>query len=145
MPNPNADSALVNQLKRHEGFRPHVYRCTAGKQTVGYGRNLDDTGISEREATVLLTHDISRAAEDLIDQVPVFPNLSLNRQNVLVNMAVNMGIPRLLGFKKMLAALRANDFDLAADEMLDSQWAKQVGNRATELAQQMRTNVLQGG
>jgi lysozyme len=144
MTKPNADAALVNQLKRHEGFRPHVYRCTAGKQTVGYGRNLDDTGISEREATVLLTNDISRAAGDLIDQVPVFPNLSLPRQNVLVNMVINMGITRLRGFKKMLAALHANDFERAADEMLDSQWAKQVGHRANELAQQMRTNVLQG-
>jgi len=144
MPKPNAESALVNQLKRHEGFRPHVYLCTAGKQTVGYGRNLDDTGLSESEAAVLLVNDVNRAKQVLLSRVPVYAELSPARQNVLINMTVNMGVIRLLGFKQMLNALWAGNFEQAADEMLSSKWAKQVGGRADELAQQMRSDVMQG-
>lgn len=144
MPKLDPDKALVNQLKRHEGFRPHVYRCTAGKNTVGYGRNLDDTGLTPAEAEVLLVNDIDWAKQYLFGRVPVYAVLSPARQNVLVNMAINMGVVRLQGFKKMLAALASNDFEQAADEMLDSQWGQQVGNRAIELAQQMRTDAMQG-
>ena len=145
MSNPNPDQALVEQLKRHEGFRPHVYLCTAGKQTVGYGRNLEDTGLSENEAELLLVNDIQCAKRNLIAKVPIMPQLSWVRQNVLINMAVNMGMTRLLGFKNMLDALWRGDFERAADEMLNSKWADQVGDRATELAQQMRDNALQRG
>ena len=67
-----------------------------------------------------------------------FDTLSTNRQNVLVNMAFNLGIYGLLRFKKMLLAVEKQDWDEAANQMLDSRWSKQVGNRSKELADIMR-------
>jgi lysozyme len=136
---------LVEQLKRHEGFRSHVYLCTAGKKTVGYGRNLDDTGLSKAEAEVLLINDIEAAKGELSVHVPVFVMLSPERKAVLVNMTVNLGITKLLGFKRMLEALRDQYFEQVAAEMLNSKWAQQVGGRAHELAAQMRTGVMREG
>lgn len=135
---------LINQLKRHEGFRSKPYRCTAGKLTIGIGRNLDDKGISEDEAYIMLLSDISDATNDLIKAKPqVWERLNDDsvRQCVLINMTFNLGISRLLKFKKMWAAIEAGDYAEAADEMLDSRWAAQVGERALELSDMMRTGI----
>jgi len=129
---------LRDQLKRHEGYRQHPYEDSVGKLTVGYGRNLDDVGVSEVEADIMLKNDMDSAKATLTLYLPWAKRLSQARFDVLHNMAFNMGIGKLVGFVKMLSALRAGDFDKAADEMLDSLWAQQVGTRATELAAQMR-------
>ena len=129
---------LRDQLKRHEGYRQHPYEDSVGKLTVGYGRNLDDVGVSEVEADIMLKNDMDSAKATLTLYLPWTKRLSQARFDVLHNMAFNMGIGKLVGFVKMLSALRAGDFDKAADEMLDSLWAQQVGTRATELAAQMR-------
>jgi lysozyme len=57
---------------------------------------------------------------------------------VLIEMVFNLGMPRLMGFKKMLSALERKDYEQAAKEMLNSRWSVQVGNRATTMAQMMR-------
>ena len=135
---------LINQLKRHEGFRSKPYRCTAGKLTIGIGRNLDDKGISEDEAMYMLLVDIQDATNDLIRAKPdVWEKLKSDsvRQCVLINMCFNLGISRLLQFKKMWAAIEAGSYAEAADEMLDSRWATQVGERALELSDMMRTGI----
>lgn len=131
---------LVAQLKRHEGKKLKPYRCTAGKLTIGYGRNLDDVGISDREATFLLRNDVSTAYAELIHHHPWADQLSAPRRDVFINMVFNLGITRFNKFKNAIAAAKAGDFVLCAKEMLDSRWANQVGKRANELAEQMVSN-----
>lgn len=129
---------LINQLKRHEGVRLYPYRCTAGKLTIGVGRNLDDVGISEGEAETMLWADVRRVRDDL-ENIEAYNSLDEIRQAVLLNMGFNLGTAGLSNFRKMWAAIEQHDYDEAARQMLDSQWAEQVGQRADELAEQMRT------
>lgn len=132
---------LRAQLQRHEGVRRFPYRDTVGKLTIGCGRNLDDVGISAGESDYLLTNDIDVRVLALAKRYPSwFPALDPVRQAVLVNMAF-MGLSRLAGFRKMLSAIGAKDYETAAAEMLSSKWATQVGARAAELAIQMRTGA----
>ena len=114
-------------------MRKYPYRCPGGKLTVAVGRNLDDLGISEDEAMFMLDNDISRVEKELIRRLPVYAELSETRKIVLCDMCFNLGISRLMKFKKMIAALEAGDFTKAANEMADSRWANQVGLRAIRL------------
>ena len=130
---------VKEQLIRHEGLRLKLYCCTAGKLTIGVGRNLDDCGISKSEAMVLLDNDILRCEAELIEHLPaVYTGLNDNRKAVLVNMCFNLGISGLIRFKNTLAFISAGDFERAANNMLASKWAKQVGIRAIELSELMR-------
>ena len=131
--------SLVEQLKRHEGFRSKPYIDSVGKVTIGYGRNLDDVGLSRKEAVDLLYNDISLARNAVLTNISVARRLNSARLDALTNMAFNLGITRLLKFRKFLAALDLGDFVEAEVQMLDSLWAKQVGSRAIELGRQMRT------
>ena len=127
------------QLVRHEGLRLKPYRCTAGKLTIGIGRNLDDRGISQKEAYSLLENDIRDCEQQLLDEIPdIFNVLDEVRQSVLLNMCFNPGIKGLLEFKNTLALIAAGDWERAAKGMLASKWAKQVGLRAIELSELMR-------
>jgi lysozyme len=134
---------LTEQLIRDEGIRLHPYRDTVGKLTIGIGRNLDDIGITREEAIMLLQNDIATAKDQLLLQLPWVMELDDARRDALINMTFNLGIGHLLGFKKFLAALRAGDYQVASQEMLDSTWAQQVGPRAHRLAVQIETGVAQ--
>ena len=134
---------LINRIKaqlvRHEGLRLKPYRCTAGKLTIGIGRNLDDRGISQKEAYAMLERDIQDCEQWLIDEIPeVYNKLDEVRQSVLLNMCFNLGIKGLLEFKNTLSFIGAGDWERAANNMLASKWAKQVGMRAIELSEMMR-------
>ena len=129
---------LKAELIRDEGLRLKPYRCTAGKLTIGVGRNLDDVGLIAEEASYLLENDIGRSAGDLDQNVPWWRSMTDARQRALVNMCFNLGWPRLKGFKNMLAHLQAGDFERAAAEALDSRWARQVGERAARIAALIR-------
>ncbi|MEC9346044.1 MAG: lysozyme [Pseudomonadota bacterium] len=128
---------LAAMLIRHEGLRLKPYRCPAGKLTIGCGRNLEDVGISRDEAMDLLCNDIAIHQAEM-ERFPWFAGLSGQRKNALIDMHFNLGDPAFRGFKRMIAALAAGDYNAAADEMLASAWARQVGARATELADMMR-------
>lgn len=129
---------LRSQLERHEGLRLKPYRDTVGKLTVGYGRNLDDVGITPEEAELMLDNDIS-TVERQLETVDEYQALDPVRQAVLANLCFNVGFKGIIGFKRMWRALAKRDYAGAAAEMLDSKWANQVGQRATELARIMRT------
>lgn len=129
--------ALTKQLIHDEGMRLKPYRDTVGKLTIGVGRNLDDNGISEDEALVMLKNDIDQAFDEL-SQFDWFNSLKPVKQDALVNMCFNLGLPRLLSFKRMIAALEVGDYQTAADEALDSKWAVQVGERANRIAEVIR-------
>lgn len=133
-------TALKVLLVKHEGLRLKPYRCTAGKLTIGVGRNLDDRGITEAEAAALLDNDVNEVWKECSSRLAQFGFGSLDdtRQHVLLDLAFNLGVDGLLKFRKFLAALGAKDFNAASREMLDSTWAKQVGDRAVELATMMK-------
>ena len=130
--------AVARQLLIDEGLRLKPYRCTAGKLTIGVGRNLDDRGITEPEAMGLLDNDIRRVWGELMTTIPWAIRAPEVVQDVLVNMGFNLGLGGLLGFKRTLAHLEAGAYQQAADAMLDSRWAEQVGERAQRLARQIR-------
>lgn len=131
--------AMVRQLRLHEGERLKPYRCTAGKLTIGIGRNLDDRGITREESAYLLANDIAAEERELLRALPWVATLDEVRQRVLLDMAFNMGIVGLLAFKRTLATIQAGDYQAAATMMLDSRWAKQVGQRAERLSRMMAT------
>lgn len=133
---------LENMLIRHEGLRLKPYRCTAGKLTIGIGRNLDDNGITEAEARMMLNYDIEVSRSKLL-RYKWFNKLNNPRQDAIINMVFNLGMPRFLGFKRTIGYLKLEDYENAAIEMMDSKWANQVGDRATELAAIILTGKYQ--
>ena len=125
---------IISDLERDEGVRLKPYLDTVGKTTIGIGRNLTDNGITAAEAKVLLQNDLFRVANELDRVAPWWRKMSQVRQNALVNMAFNLGLPRLLTFKKMMVALENGNFETAWAEAMGSKWAAQVGERANRIA-----------
>lgn len=134
--------ALKKQLILDEGLRLKPYKCTAGKTSIGVGRNLDDRGISQDEAAFLLDNDIKAVEADLNRVLPWWKQMDDARQNVLANMCFNLGIARLVNFKNALEAMKRGDYEAAADHMKDSAWFKQVGARAERLVEVMRGSTV---
>jgi len=136
------DLALLQQeLTVDEGKKAKPYLCTAGKTTIGIGRNLDDVGLSESEIQLLFKNDIERVCSQLDATLPWWRAMSERRQRVLANMCFNMGIGDskrgLLSFRNTLASMQRGDYRAAARGMRDSAWATQVGARAERLAKMM--------
>lgn len=129
---------LIVELMRDEGVRLTVYKDSLGIETIGVGRNLRDKGISHDEALFLLENDLDECIHDL-SVFPWFVALDPVRQRVLTNMRFNLGPSRLRSFKHTLAAVARGDYEAAAKGMMASKWARQVGQRATRLAQMMRS------
>ncbi len=132
-------SDLVADLRRDEGVAHKPYRDTEGILSIGVGRNLEDRGISDEEIDFLLANDLQWVVVDLDRGAPWWREMTTNRQRALANMVFNLGWPRLSGFRKMLAALEAGDYDEAANQALDSRWAIQVGARAERIAELFRS------
>lgn len=140
------DARLIGQLRLHEGERRKPYRDTVGKLTIGIGRNLDDKGLRRDEIEYLLANDIADARADLDRYLPWWRGLDPVRQRVLIDMVFNMGAGSpgkggLLSFVNTLSEIRRGNYGIAADMMLASKWAQQVGGRAVRLATMMRTGM----
>lgn len=133
---------LFAQLEDDEGRRKKPYRCTAGKLTIGVGRNLDDRGLRDDEIDLMLKNDVMESIGECRKLFRMFDQLSSVRQEVLVNMMLNLGFLKLAGFKRMHAALEEGNWAEAARQMLDSKWATDVGDRADRLAEAMRTGAF---
>lgn len=133
---------LQDQLIRDEGLKLKPYRDKVGKLTIGIGRNLDDVGISQKEAFMLLAADIQKAEDFLAKELPWTIDLDSVRYGVFCNMAFNLG-SRLLKFDDFIAKAKAGDVHGASVAMLDSTWARQVGERALRLATQYATGIWQ--
>ena len=157
---------LINKLIAHEGLRLDVYKDSLGIDTIGIGRNLEDRGITkdeldwmdypsieyvysdgitEADAMYLAKNDVQIVEDELLRAHPCVDRLDSVRQLVLVDMAFNMGVPRLCKFKKMWAAIHEEDFRTAAKEMLDSRWAVQVKRRSHKLAHAMHHGEFKNG
>jgi len=140
-------------IKRHEGLRLKPYRDTGGVWTVGYGHNLEATGepipdqISEREAEDLLERDLAKATLNCEFFIRGYDALDPVRKAVLVDMCFNMGLGSaesgkgLLSFRNTLALLAEGQYERAAENMLVSRWAEQVGDRAVEDARMISTGL----
>lgn len=130
---------ILDNLKIEEGYSATCYLCSAGAHTVGHGRNLSKggVGISEEEAAYLLRNDVIRTIDEVRRNYPWFDDLNKSAREVLVELAFQLGGPRLAGFVKCLAALQAHDYDAAAAELLDSKFARQVPARANRLFQRL--------
>lgn len=133
-------SRRVSMVARHEGYRQHVYVDTVGKQTIGYGFNLEQ-GLDATESRLVLEYRLNMLDEQLAYMLPFYTRLSAVRQDVLCDMAYNLGINGLLKFKMMIRALEKEDYYQASFEMMNSKWAEQVGNRARELSMLMKNGV----
>src|SRR5262249_51968753 len=117
---------LAKRLEAKEGRRKTVYKDAEGIETIGVGRNLRDKGLNDREIDLLLSNDIDAATADSA-RFTWFGELDQVRQHVIVEMVFNLGFARLQGFKEMLLATASGQYAKASNEMLDSLWAKQVG------------------
>ena len=135
-------------IKQHEGFRPYVYLDSGGVPTVGWGHAFFEepkpkpgTIFTEGQCIEFFEDDMQKVEEDyvMVKRNYLDPKLSWVRRAVIKNMLFNLGISKFLGFKRMLAALRKEDYKTAAAEMLDSKWATQVKSRARTLARMMET------
>tara|TARA_R110001592_G_scaffold124298_1_gene333089 strand:- start:781 stop:1203 length:423 start_codon:yes stop_codon:yes gene_type:complete len=132
---------LIKMLKRHEGVRSKVYMCSANFETIAVGRNISESGLglSTDEIDYLLNNDIKRVREELTDEYFWFPALNDARQAAMIDISFNLGATRLRGFVKALDAMADEQFEEAAAQFLDSRWSKQVGNRAIEVTDMIRS------
>ena len=136
---------LQDMLKLDEGVRTKPYKCTADKTTIGVGRNLQDVGLSGDEIEYLLCNDMRRVRSELINDSEIgiiYGRLDEVRQMAIKNMCFNLGINRLKKFKKMWRALSNKNYEVAANEAIDSKWYKQVGNRGERVVHIIRTGNL---
>lgn len=133
---------LIDMLRLHEGVKKHGYLCTAGKMTVGVGRNIDKEGglgLSDDEIDYLLANDIKRVDAELVKSFAWYSSLDDVRKDAMINLTFNVGITRLKGFVKALAAMEQKNYPEAAAQFLDSVWAKQVGKRSIDVTNLIKT------
>jgi len=133
-------SDFEDRIKRHEGFRSRVYSDSLGIPTIGYGHNLR-TGLPQEILEIIFQLDLKQAYEDFIFRFPDKYKRHLNdvRKSVIIELIFNMGLKSLMAFKNMLSALERGDFETASKELLDSKYAKQVGERCAVLAKLLRS------
>ena len=143
------DKALRAELTRDEGCRTDIYIDTEGHATVGIGHLIVSgdpehgkpvgTKVTDERVQELFTQDINIALKECKVTFPEFGSYPQEAQRVVANMMFNLGRPRLEKFKKFIAAVKAHEWDKAADEMVDSKWYSQVKGRAQRLEERMRS------
>ncbi len=127
-------SVVTTQLLGMEEYRRYPYKDINGIETIAYGRNLVNKGITQPEALFLLKNDIDECEQELLNNISYYKDLDSARQVVLLNMCFNLGLEGLMGFKKMLELVGEGQYQIAAQEMLASRWAKQLPPRAALLS-----------
>lgn len=125
---------LKNQLVIDEGLELKPYRCSADKLTIGVGRNIQEVGITKEEAMVMLENDIARVAGECTRAFDWFLDLTPIRKEAIINLVFNMGLSKFKQFKKTIAFIEAGDWERAGAELLDSNYARQVGQRSQRVA-----------
>ena len=136
---------VKERIKTHEGFVNYVYKDTLGKRTVGYGHLCTDDENWEdgkcydhiylNDVFEIDFMEATKQAEELIGDFV----MEKEANEIILEMVFQLGKTGVKKFKKMWEALSGQDYKKAADEMLDSKWAKQTPNRAKELAEKMRS------
>ena len=139
---------LREELMADEGCMYSVYLDHLGLKTVGIGhlcRGSDPESklevgapISEERVMELFDQDMSWTFRDCIRLLPEFNDLPDEVRLIVANMMFNLGSKRLSGFSRLLAAIEREDWNSAADEMVDSKWHRQVPERSGRLIERMR-------
>lgn len=152
------DQTCIQRLMVNEGCVLKSYKDSVGKLTIGIGRNLDDNPLSEEElcyvghncrtkfisndqAAYLCRNDLKKVRADLDRELPWWRDLCFDRQYVMIDLCFNMGIRTLLTFKRTLESIASGFYIRAAEQLLQSKYAKQVGKRADRNAYALRTGV----
>ena len=133
---------VAEDLRQHEGWRPHAYKDHLGFLTIGYGQLIDERrggGMPRAVGEFWLSMLIDDIDARLMDRLPWYAGAPDDVQRALINMGYQLGISGLLRFRNMLSALEAGDYPAAADHALDSRWAEQTPNRAAEVAGWIRS------
>ena len=130
---------LLNRIKHHEGFRKSVYKCTEGYDTIGYGFAIKDLEMDEDIAEEILLRKVEKLIKRVRSKFDWLDSVPREVQGILVEMSYQMGLSNVSKFKKALHAMQMLQWKKAADEMLDSRWAKQTPNRAKELSDIIRS------
>ena len=126
---------IIEQLKIHEGYKPTVYKCTEGVDTIGIGFAIKALHLSEEVCDMILEEKLEALEERFEDKFDWFRTSPVEVRNVMLNMAYQLGFRGFCKFKKTIAYLEEAEWDKASVEMLDSKWAKQTPNRAKELSE----------
>lgn len=145
---------LAADVKKAEGFRLKAYRCSAGVLTVGYGHNCESSpvpgvkkvgdSISHEQAEVLFERDLSKCVWQVRENLPWVINLNAPRQAVLYEMAFQLGLGGMLGFKNTLLHIERGNYADGAAGFLSSKWAKQTPGRVRRLAAQLHSGEWGG-
>ena len=122
--------SLVKRIGSNEGFERTPYKCTEGVWTIGHGF----TWITEEESLHILAGRVSELHLELGNKWSWYDDLPPEVQGVVVECCFQLGVHGFSKFKKAIAHMKDKEWQLAADEMLDSLWAKQTPNRANRLA-----------
>ena len=130
-------SNLKKTIIRHEGKK--LYKCSSDKWTIGVGHNIEDNGFSEAAIQFIFEEDLSTSIAECQRNIIGWDEMPSPAQEALVNLVFNMGINRLMQFKKTLGYLRNGEFGEAAEELLDSRYARQVPTRAQEVSDMIRS------
>ena len=125
---------LLNRIKEHEGFRSRVYKDHLGFDTIGYGFAIKDLYLSEGLAELILREKVTNIRLSIGKKISWFDEAPREVQEVLLEMAYQMGVSGVSKFKKTLLYLENEEFNMASKEMLDSKWARQTPNRAKRLS-----------
>ena len=130
---------LLESIKHHEGFVEHVYDDSLGIPTIGYGFAIKDLILEEDLCDEILLRKLRILGRSVMGKFPFFDSLPSDCKDVLMEMCYQLGVTGVSKFKKALKAMEDGDWEKAADEMLDSKWAKQTPNRAKEMSDIIRS------
>ena len=130
---------LLEKIKHHEGFVEHVYDDSLGIPTIGYGFAIKDLVLEEDLCDEILLRKLRILGRSVMGKFPFFDSLPSDCKTVLMEMCYQLGVTGVSKFKKALKAMDDGDWEKAADEMLDSKWAKQTPNRAKEMSNIVRS------
>ena len=131
--------SLLNQIKKHEGFRPTVYQCTEGYDTIGYGFAIKDLELTKDIAEKILIQKVAKLESNISKKFEWYHTAPQEAKEVVINMCYQLGLSGFSKFKKTIYLLETEQYEDASIEMLDSLWAKQTPIRAKELSEIVRS------
>jgi lysozyme len=129
---------IEQYIEANEGRMHLPYKDTVGKLTIGVGFNLTDVGLYDEEIDFILRNRVERMKLVLPLKIATWEALSGDQRLALMDMYYNLGWPRLSKFKRMLKHIDDGKYDKAAEELLNSKYASQVGQRAKRNAELLR-------
>jgi lysozyme len=136
---PKELTSLLKDIKKHEGFKPTIYKCTEGYDTIGYGFAIKDLVLDEDICEIILLRKLHKLLERILIAFPWFKEIDNNAKEVVINMCYQLGLSGFSKFKKTIYLLETEQYEEASIEMLNSLWAKQTPARAKELSSRIKS------